>query len=150
MGRSAASSVTFCIQSGQSCMPHMPPSLSRPRGMRACSKTKRWTSATLKPSAATVAACSGPRTTRSWLWAMYQPTFEPRVAATSATLLRTPAAVVATWSLTLWGASPPKRVTTLCSALKPRRTCSGGHGEASSRSAMAKENLAGLPCVAMS
>src|SRR6266568_8458136 len=113
IGRSACSSVTFCIQSGQSCMPHMPPCLSRPSGSRACSKTKRWTSAAVNPSAAMVSACSGPRTTRSWLWLMYHPTLEPRVAATSETLLRIPAAVVETWSLTLWGPSPPNTVTTL-------------------------------------
>src|SRR6266545_5274627 len=81
-GSIAESSVTFCIQRGQSCMPHMPPSLSRPSGSLACSKTKRCTSALVKPSAAMVAACSGPSTTRSWLWEKYQPTLEPRVAAT--------------------------------------------------------------------
>ena len=40
-GSMAESPVAFCIQRGQSCMPHMPPSRSRPSGSRACSKTKR-------------------------------------------------------------------------------------------------------------
>src|SRR4030095_10363897 len=141
----AASSLTFCIQSGQSWIPYMPPSLRRPRGSRACSNTKRWTSSRVNPSLAIVAACSGPSTTRSWLCEKYQPTFEPSVAAVSATLLRMPAAVVPTWSLTLCGASPPNIVTTLCSAANPRLMCSGAHGLAVSASAMAHEKFAGSP-----
>ena len=108
----------------------------RPSGSRACSNTKRCTSARVKPSAAMVAACSGPSTTRSWLCERYQPTLEPSEVATSATLLRMPGAVVDTWSLTLCGPSPPNTVTTLWSALKPSATCRGSHGE-SSRSVIA-------------
>ena len=101
------SSVALRIQTGQSRMLHIPPSLRRPSGSRAWSNTKRCTSALLKPSAAIVAACSGPSTTMSWLCDKYQPTFEPSVAATSDTLFKIPAAVVDTWSLTLCGGSPP-------------------------------------------
>ena len=37
----------------------------------------------------------------------YAPTFEPSVIAVFAIVVRTIAAVVATWSLTLCGGSPP-------------------------------------------
>src|SRR5438477_314348 len=93
----------------------------------------------VNPSAAIVAACSGPRTIRSWLCEKYQPTFEPSDTAVSATVARIPAAPVDTWSFTLCGASPPNTVT----ALSPAR--SGPQGEASSRSAMQYVNFAGLP-----
>src|SRR2546426_5816335 len=36
-----------------------------------------------KPSSAIVRACSGPSATSNWLWAKYQPTFEPRETAVS-------------------------------------------------------------------
>ncbi|PYN21027.1 MAG: hypothetical protein DMD99_21035 [Candidatus Rokuibacteriota bacterium] len=61
----------------------MPPSLSVRSGSRACSKTKRWTSARLNPSFAIVWACSGPSTIKSWLWETYQPTFDPSETAVS-------------------------------------------------------------------
>src|SRR2546430_11273906 len=64
-------------------------------------------------SAAMVAACSGPRTMRSWLCEKCQPTFEPSDTAVSATVARIPAAPVDTWSFTLCGASPPNTVTAL-------------------------------------
>ena len=89
----------------------MPPSLSVRSGSRAFSKMKRWTSARPKPSPWTVVACSGPKTIRSWLCEKYQPTLEPSETDVSAIVWRMPAAVVDTWSLTLWGASPPKTVT---------------------------------------
>ena len=58
-------------------------------------------------------------------------------------VVRMPAAVVATWSLTLCGGSPPYTVTVSPSHM-------GAHGEAASFSAMQNENFAGLPWVAMS
>src|SRR2546422_962441 len=93
----------------------------------------------VNPSPAIVAACSGPRTIRSWLCEKYQPTFEPSDTAVSATVARIPAAVVDTWSFTLCGASPPKTVTTFAPAW------SGPQGDASSRSAMQYANFDGLP-----
>src|SRR5262249_38669716 len=93
-GGRASSSRSAVIHGGQSCIPHIPPSLSVRSGSRACSYTKRCTSARERPSAAIVRACSGPRTTRSWLWEKYQPTFEPSVAAVSLTVERMPLAVV--------------------------------------------------------
>src|SRR5215472_4597301 len=95
-GSLTESSVALFIHAGQSCIPHIPPSFRRRSGSRACSKTNRCTSSLLKPSAAIVAACSGPSTTRSWLCEKYQPTLEASVAAASATLLRIPGAVVET------------------------------------------------------
>ena len=124
-------------------MPHIPASFSRPRGRRACSYTKRCTSARVNPSSAIVRACSGPSTTSSWLCEKYQPTLDPSDTAVSQTVVRMPEAVVETWSLTLCGGSPPYTVTVSPSA-------SGPHGDAASFSAMQYENFAGLPCVAMS
>src|SRR5207244_13635237 len=93
----------------------------------------------VNPSAAIVAACSGPRTMRSWLCGKYQPTFEPSDTAVSATVARIPAAVVDTWSVTLFGASPPKTVTTFALAW------SGPQGAASSRAATQWATYAGHP-----
>lgn len=57
------------------------------------------------------------------------------VANVSATVVRMPRPVRLTWSLTLWGASAAKSVTALWSGRRPRLTCSGSQGEASSFSA---------------
>jgi hypothetical protein len=62
---------------------------------------------------------------------------EPSVAAVSATTVRRFGARWLTWSLTLWGASPPNTVTALSSASMPRLAWSGPQGLASTRSAIA-------------
>src|SRR5712692_4584758 len=90
-----------------------------------------------------VAACSGPRITKSWLCDRIQPTLEPGATAVWATVVRIPEAVVDTWSLTLCGGSPPNTVT----ASSARH---GPQGDASTFSARQYENFDGLPCVAMS
>ena len=156
----------FCEREWCDGLPIVPPTEERVRAMLGKAPPERslgampplWRQATLEKLAVNavmagcrpeyfpviVAACSGPRTIRSWLCEKYQPTFEPSDTAVSATVARIPAAPVDTWSFTLCGASPPNTVT----ALSPPR--SGPQGEASSRSAMQYVNFAGLPWVAMS
>src|SRR5438093_255519 len=74
---------------------------------------------------------------------------EPETATARAIVWSISSAVLL-FSMMLAGAAPPNAVTVLVAASKPRSTCRGAHGLASSFSAKQQVYLPGLPSVDLS